>query len=70
MEKDPQRPIDEQELDEQQTEEVAGGRDLPDADLKRLAAAGADKLAEVSRADLDNIAAGRLDPSARNKEID
>lgn len=47
MEKDPKDQIEEQEhqeLDENQTEEVAGGKDMTAEQLKKIAAAGEGNL--------------------------
>jgi hypothetical protein len=69
MDNEPDKNIEEQEqkeLDEQQAEEVAGGKVLSGRDLKNMAAAGAEKLSE---AELKKIAAGKVDARRLKKDI-
>ena len=58
MATDPQKNKDMEE----QAEEIAGGKNLTDEQLKRLAAAGGSLETNLKRADLDKIAGGKLDP--------
>lgn len=74
MAKDPKDQIEEQEhqeLDEEQTEEVAGGKNMTAEQLKKIAAAGEGNLPmpKLRDEDLKKVAGGRDASKDRDRAI-